>query len=233
MSPFPVHDGDHGQQVPERRRRRWFVPLAMSTVGLVAVIVAVVGLTSDTSTQGDFGDPASPVRPTGGASATPTRLEEPAQAPQIVPDLAETLIVPVLQVQAPVEPVDVHEGQLELPDDPADVGWWTGSALPGSSSGTVVMAGHVDSAAAGPGALFRLAALRPGDNVIVVLRDRRQLTYTVNARRIYRKITGLPAELFAPAGPARLVLISCGGPFDKTTRSYRDNIVVFAVPAWS
>jgi hypothetical protein len=201
----------------------------MSTAGLVAVIVAVVGLTSDTLTQGDFGDPASPGRPTAGTSATPARPE----APQIVPDLAETLIVPVLQVQAPVEPVDDHEGQLELPDNPAEVGWWTGSALPGSSSGTVVMAGHVDSAAAGPGALFRLTTLRPGDNVIVVLRDRRQLTYTINARRIYHKITGLPAELFAQEGPARLVLISCGGPFDKTTRSYRDNIVVFAVPAWS
>lgn len=237
MSTFPVHDGDHGRQVPGRRYRRWFVPLAMSTVGLVAMTVAIVGLAPDTPTQGDFGDPAAPGQRTAVASATPTRSEaptsEPAPAPQIAPDLAEALIIPVLHVQARVEPVDSREGQLELPDNAADVGWWTGGALPGSSSGTIVMAGHVDSAATGPGALFQLATLRPGDNIIVVLRDRQQLTYTVNARRIYNKITGLPAEMFTQTGPARLVLITCGGPFDKTTRSYRDNIVVFAVPARS
>jgi len=31
-------------------------------------------------------------------------------------------------------------------------------------------------------------------------------------------------------GPSQLVLISCGGAFDRDRRSYEDNIVVIAKP---
>jgi hypothetical protein len=42
----------------------------------------------------------------------------------------------------------------------------------------------------------------------------------------------LPIEqLFVPDGPPGLVLITCGGSFDRGVRSYQDNIVVRAVPA--
>ena len=37
-------------------------------------------------------------------------------------------------------------------------------------------------------------------------------------------------EVFQRSGPPRLVLITCGGPFDRTTGSYQENIVVTAVP---
>jgi hypothetical protein len=39
-----------------------------------------------------------------------------------------------------------------------------------------------------------------------------------------------PAEAFDRIGRARLVLITCGGPFDPSTGNYRDNIVAYAVP---
>jgi hypothetical protein len=41
----------------------------------------------------------------------------------------------------------------------------------------------------------------------------------------------LPPEVFAAGGPPRLVLITCGGAFDRSTRHYADNVVVFADPA--
>lgn len=37
------------------------------------------------------------------------------------------------------------------------------------------------------------------------------------------------AEVFAPGLP-RVVLISCGGTFDRRLRHYADNVVVVAVP---
>ena len=43
-----------------------------------------------------------------------------------------------------------------------------------------------------------------------------------------RKHQGLPAALFSTTAPARLVLVTCGGPFNAAARSYQDNIVVFA-----
>jgi hypothetical protein len=49
------------------------------------------------------------------------------------------------------------------------------------------------------------------------------------ARRSYPK-TALPPTSSTPPGSC-VVLITCGGPFDPTRRTYRDNLVVYAVPA--
>ena len=57
----------------------------------------------------------------------------------------------------------------------------------------------------------------------------RTVSYTVAAVRTYSK-ADLPAEVFDQAGAPRLVLISCGGPFDRVRRSYRDNVVGYGVP---
>ena len=41
----------------------------------------------------------------------------------------------------------------------------------------------------------------------------------------------LPVDtIFARGGPPRLVLVTCGGPYDPDARSYRDNVVVVAEP---
>jgi hypothetical protein len=140
------------------------------------------------------------------------------------------LTIPTQQVTADVVPVDAPGGVLDVPEDVHRVGWWSGSALAGAAEGTTVLDGHVDSAVAGEGALFRLGDLRAGDPLLLDTAARR-LRYTVAARQVIHKTGALPAELFAGAGPHRLVVISCGGPFDRATRSYRDNIVVVALPA--
>ena len=57
------------------------------------------------------------------------------------------------------------------------------------------------------------------------------VTYQVNERRTYDKAIGLPAAIFGTDGAPRLVLITCGGAFDKTTLSYESNIAVFASPS--
>jgi hypothetical protein len=141
------------------------------------------------------------------------------------------LSIPVLGVRASVLPVANDNGTLGVPDDPAQVGWWSASALAGAATGTVVLDGHVDSAASGPGALFRLAALKANDPITLTTGTGQTRRYTVTGRRVYAKAGGLPADIFDQRGPARLVLISCGGPFDRSAGSYLDNIVVFAAPA--
>jgi len=173
------------------------------------------------------------VRPPGGGSpARAAAVALPAAAPAARP--ARELAVPVrlglpsLRVHAAVQGVVTTGGVLGVPDDPARVGWWTGSVQPGSAAGSTVLDGHVDSAVSGAGALFGLAGLNAGDRVSVTDARGRDWTYRVYARQVYRKHQGLPAALFATTGPARLVLITCGGPFNAATRSYQDNIVVFA-----
>jgi hypothetical protein len=132
-----------------------------------------------------------------------------------------------LRIDAPVDPVGVTaDGALSIPGDPARLGWWIGSADPGSPRGTVLLAGHVDTAADGPGALFKLERL-PMGALIDVRAGEKVVTYRAVARRSFSK-RRLPADLFSPDTPARLVLITCGGEFHDGSSS--DNVVLYAVP---
>ena len=54
--------------------------------------------------------------------------------------------------------------------------------------------------------------------------------YRVVARRSYPKATLPVRDLFRQDVPARLLLVTCGGQFDRSTGHYERNVVVFAVP---
>jgi hypothetical protein len=154
-----------------------------------------------------------------------------APAPPPTTWAAPTAIV-LRGVTSPVVAVRTEEdGRLEVPDPVTTVGWWSPSALIGASTGTTVLAGHVDSRLAGLGAFAVLRDLRPGETVEVRDIEGRTLPYSVVARQEYGKAQLPVQELFATGGPHRLVLVTCGGDFDPATRSYADNLVVIAVPA--
>jgi hypothetical protein len=130
---------------------------------------------------------------------------------------------------ARIVPVSLRGGVLGLPDDPRTIGWWAGGAAPGDTQGRAVLAGHVDSAARGLGALEVLATVRIGDRIRVTDAARTEHVYTVTARHSYPKAS-LPPILFRRDGPPQLVLITCAGRFDPRTRHYADNLVVVADP---
>jgi hypothetical protein len=132
-----------------------------------------------------------------------------------------------LHVNAPVDPVGVRaDRSLAVPDDPRRVGWWIGSATPGSARGTVLLAGHVDTADQGVGALFRLERLTMGSTIGVSAAGQ-VTTYRAVARRSFDK-QHLPPDLFDPSTAPRLVLVTCGGTFRHGT--YSHNVVVYAEP---
>jgi hypothetical protein len=163
--------------------------------------------------------------PTAGASA-----EAPAPVPPATGTVPLSLTLPARGVTAPVVPVATGpDGALVIPDPPTTVGWWAPGALAGASTGTTVLAGHVDSAAAGLGTFAVLRDVAVGDRVVLRGADGRAPAYRVTARRRLGK-AALPADLFATDGPPRLVLITCGGRFDRTTRHYTDNVIVYAEP---
>jgi hypothetical protein len=140
------------------------------------------------------------------------------------------LRIATIDVDAQVVPVEVSTGgSLGVPDDPDTLGWWSGGARPGSRTGSVVIDGHVDSASQGIGAFFHLEKA-PIGAIVNVGTSAGTMTYEIVGRRVYKK-HALPSEVFSQKGPGRLVLITCGGPFDRATGSYEDNVVVYAVPA--
>jgi hypothetical protein len=160
------------------------------------------------------GDPASPTPATAAGPTTPVRLR-----------------LPALGIDAPVSPaaIDLAHGVLGVPADIHRIGWWRDGMAPGASSGSILLAGHVDSATAGRGALFGLEDARRGELVRIGTAAGRSYTYRITAVRSYPK-AALPVNVYSRTSRARLVLVTCGGPFDADTGHYRDNIVVVAVP---
>jgi Sortase domain len=139
--------------------------------------------------------------------------------------------VSALGISAVVAPVriDLAAGALGVPADIKRTGWWSDGAAPGATNGAVLIAGHVDSAKLGGGAFFRLKEARPGDRVQLVTRDGTTVTYRVISVKTTAKAQ-LPTDVFSLQGRARLVLVTCGGPFNEATGHYRDNVIVTAVP---
>lgn len=182
---------------------------------------------------GDGAVRAEPVGavPVGAVPVGAVPVAGPVAVPGQAPAAPARLTLPRRDVAAPVVPVAVDAaGALGVPDPPTTVGWWSAGARPGDATGTVVVVGHVDSRTAGLGTFAVLPRVEPGEPVELAGTDGRTVRYRVVARRQYPK-AGLPAEVFAQDGPARLVLVTCGGRFDRARGHYTDNVVVYALPA--
>ena len=117
-------------------------------------------------------------------------------------------------------------GVLTPPAKFPEAGWYADGTAPGDP-GPAVIAGHVDSQR-GPAVFYRLRELTPGDRIDVV-RGGRTVRFTVVSSAWYPKKAFPTATVYAPTPDRQLRLITCGGVFDRRLRSYRDNLVVYAV----
>jgi Sortase domain len=115
---------------------------------------------------------------------------------------------------------------MQVPVDFDRAGWFAKGPTPGQV-GPAVIAGHVDSRT-GPAVFYRLRELRAGDTVQVERADGTRLRFVVEDARRYPKTSFPTAAVFGPAPWAALRLVTCGGDFDRSAGSYRDNLVVFA-----
>jgi hypothetical protein len=206
-----------------RRAAGWTTLVA----GLGALAVGLVLLLRPAQAPADAGVvPPKTVTAPATPSAAPSRPAAPAPA---TPALwtPQKLVIVKLDVGAPIEAVGVaRDGALDVPADPDRLGWWIGSALPGDRRGTVLIAGHVDTARDGKGALYRLESLAMGARVDVRAGDR-TIAYRVTARRSYAK-SRLPKELYRRDTAPQLALVTCGGAFRNG--AYDHNVVVYATP---
>ena len=139
--------------------------------------------------------------------------------------------LPSLGVDTAVVAVGVDgRGEMAVPENVRQTGWYRFGPAPGSAAGSSVVSGHVDDAVQGRGSFYRLVDLAVGDPVVVTTAAGVDLTFRVSAVRRIPK-SALPVdELFARDGPPHLTLVTCGGAFDRASGSYRDNVVVTAAP---
>lgn len=170
----------------------------------------------------DSSEPATVAAPTASAARV-VRVDQPAPAARPV-----GVSVPGIGIDEPAL-VDLGidgEGRLQAPEDFARVGWFAGGVAPGDP-GPAVLVGHVDSWQ-GPAVFFRVRELAPGDEIVVDRADGSSVRFVVDSVEQYPK-DGFPAEqVYGGTTDPQLRLITCGGNFDRSAGSYRDNIVVFA-----
>jgi sortase (surface protein transpeptidase) len=139
----------------------------------------------------------------------------------------ERLRIASIGVDTPLEDLTLNaDGTLHAPKDFQHAGWYAQGTSPGDV-GPAVIAGHVDSKT-GPAVFFRLPDLRQGD-IVEVTRAGGPVKFKVLAVRKYPKAQFPTDEVYGPTPNAQLRLITCGGTFDRSRRSYVDNVVVYAV----
>jgi hypothetical protein len=135
--------------------------------------------------------------------------------------------IPAIGVDAPLVPLGLQgDGTMDVPVDFEAAGWYDDGPRPGED-GPAVIAGHLDSEV-GPAVFFRLSRLHPGDEINVPHSDGRNSTFVVTRVARFDKQEFPTADVFGPTIGPELRLVTCGGSFDFTRRTYRGNTVVFA-----
>ncbi len=139
--------------------------------------------------------------------------------------------IPAIGVFAPLVPLGIAaDGTLEVPRY-QEAGWYAGGSRPGDQ-GPAVIAAHVDSTT-GPAVFYRLKELGPGDVVHVNYADG-TVTFSVRESESFLKSQFPTQAVYGPTEAPELRLVTCTGTFDRTARSYRSNLVVWAeVARWS
>ena len=162
-------------------------------------------------------------------SSPEPRIVRPAQsAPQAQPAAPPVRVtVPRMQVDRRLVGLSVlNDGTLAAPEDFDTPGWYREGVAPGDA-GPAVIVGHVDSLE-GPAVFFKLETLRPGDKAHVKRSDGTTVTFVIDSVRRVPKDDFPTQQVYGPTQRPELRLITCGGAFDNTTRSYDDNVIAFA-----
>jgi sortase (surface protein transpeptidase) len=152
-----------------------------------------------------------------------------SQAPAAAPP--SQVSVASLGVDVPIIPVGLDDaGNMELPADPAIAGWYKYGPAPASPAGATVVAAHVDSLKYGLGPFAALADAAPGTEIVVTGPTGEARAYSVSTVETTGKGEVAWASVFDRTGPPRLILVTCGGEFDYSTRHYLSNVIISATP---
>lgn len=163
------------------------------------------------------------------APAATSALPGPQPLPSQVAVIPTRVVIPAIGVDTSrLEALrrEPGTGELAPPVDFNRAGYYVDGAVPGAN-GPAVIAAHVDDTT-GPKVFYRLHELKPGDLVLVSRSDGRRITFRVDSVQQYPKDAFPTDAVYGPQPGASLRLITCGGSFDTSVRSYRDNIVVYA-----
>ena len=151
---------------------------------------------------------------------TPTPTPSPGLTPV-------TMIIPKLKIQTAVESVGLTEtNNMDTPKNAANVAWYGFGAKPGEE-GNAVIAGHYDTPTGKPAIFYNLRKLSTGDEIEVISEN------GVHSIFVVSETSSIPYDIFPSeqvfkTKPGKnLNLITCGGIWDATKKTYTNRLVVY------
>jgi len=223
-------DHTHPDRVSTRRGGgRWWAASAVLLV-LAAGFLAVGfrgsydALATASTGPAPNSTPTQPVPARTSSGPTPIAADNPPLAPAPSPPVM--LRIPAIDVAVSVSTLGLNPDQtVQVPTDFQQPGWYGLGPTPGQV-GSAVILGHVDSYR-GPAVFYRLRSLQAGDQVEVTLADGTIVHFAVTTVASYLKEQFPAQQVYGSRGVGALQLVTCGGEFDTTTRSYLSNVVAY------
>jgi len=231
-------------------------PTTPTVMVLVALLLLLTGCAPPSTVGAGTPGAAAPAPSTSPGSASPGKDAPPRTSRNsgTAPGRTTPAVPPVPQYRATLGPVEkekpeparfragdididlpviatgvADDGRMQLPESNRDVAWYEFGSRPGDRAGTTVMAAHVDTLAEGLGPFARLRDLDRGDKLEITDSAGRSHSYEVTDVDDVKKSAVELDQLFRLDGDPELKVLTCGGPYRRST-GYRDNIVVTARP---
>ena len=146
--------------------------------------------------------------------------------PALVGIIPAQLTIPAINLDAKVEHVgQLPDGQMDVPKDDRNVGWYQPGAKPGEK-GNAVFAGHVDNKT-GPSVFFHLGDLEAGDLITVTDENDKAYDFEVQAVASYPRNNAPLEKVFGTSSKSSLNLITCTGTFDREAGTHEERMVVY------
>ncbi len=170
--------------------------------------------------------PTTTMAPVAITETPQAAIEAPLDRPP--PDRPTKVRIASIGVDATIIDLGLNPDRtLEVPEDIRLTGWWTGRSVPGEDGPSIVV-GHIDSAAQGAGVFFRLRELDVGDVIYVERSDGSVAEFRVTETELVLKDEFPTEKVYGSTEGSQLRLITCGGSFDRSARSYLGNLIVYA-----
>ena len=207
------------------RRARWALGTALAATVACAggAAVAAFGVFDGTPAQAG----ATYIPPS--ITTVAPRLASDPRAKPLARSAPVEIRIPGIGVNAPVMKVGRDaDGTVQVPplEEHNLTGWYEYGPAPGQR-GPAVILGHVDSTT-GISVFYYLKNMHVGDKVYVTLADGKVAAFAVDGLQRVGKDAFPTASVYGKSGYPSLRLITCGGPFDKATGHYVDNVIVYA-----
>ncbi|WP_405581981.1 class F sortase [Streptomyces sp. NBC_01190] len=163
--------------------------------------------------------------PAGAADHPPWLHPAHAPLPGAVP---ERIDIGSIGLHAALVPRGLTDGTVDPPPytTPEVAGWYRGGPTPGAA-GAALVVGHVDTET-GPAVFYDLGDIHQGAHIDITRHDGTVAQFSVEAVEIVQKSHFDPARVYGSTPRPDLRLITCGGTFDRTARTYSANLVVYA-----